>query len=78
MPHPEALTLVMLDTEKHHMKTLFRDLSADEEATFRQWARDNYVPLTDIRGIWHPVVQDECRKINEATEWVVTPYPPTP
>lgn len=43
---------------------LFRQLSAEEEASFRQWARDNYQPLTEISGVWHPVVQDECVKIN--------------
>ena len=49
---------------------LFRDLTEDEEKDFRQWARDNYKPYTDIRGVWHPVVQDECRKINEETEFI--------
>ena len=43
---------------------LFRQLSAEEEAQFRQWARDNYTPLDVISGIWHPVVQDECARIN--------------
>jgi hypothetical protein len=47
---------------------LFRELTAEEEAEFRKWARDNYVPFSDIRGIWHPVVQDECRKMNESAE----------
>lgn len=45
---------------------LFRDLSEQEE--FRRWARKNYVAFTPIPGIWHPVVQDECRRINEETE----------
>ena len=44
---------------------MFRKLSAEEERAFRQWARNNYKPFTDIKGIWHPVVQDECVKINE-------------
>ena len=43
---------------------MFRDLTAEEEKEFRQWARENYVALQPIQGIWHPVVQDECRKIN--------------
>jgi hypothetical protein len=47
---------------------LFRELSPNEESQFRQWARDNYQPFTDIKGIWHPVVQDECRKINQESE----------
>ena len=43
---------------------LFRKLDTEEEASFRQWARDSYTPLSPIQGIWHPVVQDECAKIN--------------
>lgn len=45
---------------------LFRDLDSTEEASFRSWAREHYQPLTPIQGLWHPVVQDECRRINEA------------
>jgi hypothetical protein len=44
---------------------LFRDLTSEEEAEFRQWARDHYEPFNEIKGIWHPCVQDECRKMNE-------------
>lgn len=44
---------------------LFRDLSPSEEADFRRWARANYEPLSEISGVWHPVVQDECRRINQ-------------
>jgi hypothetical protein len=44
---------------------LFRELNAEEEAEFRKWARDNYKPMSEIQGIWHPVVQDECTKINK-------------
>lgn len=43
----------------------FRDISEEEQKEFRQWARDNYTPFSDIKGIWHPVVQDECTKINQ-------------
>lgn len=45
---------------------LFRKLDAEEEQEFRKWARDNYEPFAPINGCWHPVVQDECRKINES------------
>jgi hypothetical protein len=44
---------------------LFRRLSAEEEARFRAQTRQTYTPLSDIEGTWHPVVQDECRIINE-------------
>ena len=43
---------------------LFNQLSAEEEKKFRQWARDNYTPLDTIKGIWHPIVQDECALMN--------------
>ena len=47
------------------MTGLFRDLTEKEEHYFREWARDNYVPFNPISGVWHPVVQDECRRMNE-------------
>jgi len=43
----------------------FKQLSSEEESEFRKWARDNYKPFSDISGVWHPVVQDECKKMNE-------------
>jgi hypothetical protein len=39
-------------------------LPPEEEAEFKKWARENYTPYTPIPGIWHPVVQDECVKMN--------------
>ena len=48
---------------------LFRNLDETEEKEFRQWARDNYKRMEPISGVWHPVVQDECAKMNaELTE----------
>ena len=44
--------------------SLFKILSESEELEFRQWARDNYTPLDPIKGIWHPIVQDECTQMN--------------
>lgn len=43
---------------------LFKQLNATQEAAFRQWARTNYKAFQPINGVWHPVVQDECRRIN--------------
>ena len=43
---------------------LFRRLSDEEEIQFKTWARENYVIGSEISEIWHPVVQDECRKMN--------------
>lgn len=47
------------------MSGFFRDLSAQEETEFRQWARDNYTPGAQVNNLWHPVVRDECAKINQ-------------
>ncbi len=44
---------------------MFRFLDKEEEAKFRRWARDNYTPFTEISELWHPAVQDECRKMCE-------------
>jgi hypothetical protein len=44
---------------------MFRDLSFNEACEFRQWARDNYKTGEPISGIWHPIVQDECTKMNK-------------
>lgn len=43
---------------------MFRKLSPKEEQEFRTWARENYNVYEPIKGIWHPVVQDECVKMN--------------
>tara|TARA_R100000995_G_scaffold66146_1_gene34977 strand:+ start:248 stop:469 length:222 start_codon:yes stop_codon:yes gene_type:complete len=47
---------------KHH-----KDLTTEEQISYRQWARDNYVPFTPIDGTWHPEVQFECAFINKIT-----------
>ena len=44
---------------------MFRFLTKEEEANFRRWARKNYTPFTEISELWHPAVQDECRKMCE-------------
>jgi hypothetical protein len=42
----------------------YRALTTAEEQKFREWARDNYEPGSEIKGSWHPVVQAECVAIN--------------
>lgn len=45
---------------------MFQSIQDEKEIQeYRKWARDNYKPLSDIRGIWHPIIQDECRRMNE-------------
>ena len=43
---------------------LFKELTAEEAKEFRGWARENYKPFDAIPIIWHPVVREECTKIN--------------
>lgn len=45
--------------------SFFMKLSAEEEIAFRNWARENYKANSPINEVWHPVVRDECRAINE-------------
>ncbi len=42
----------------------FRALTPTDKEKFQQWARDNYEPGSEIKGIWHPIVQSECVEIN--------------
>tara|TARA_R110002110_G_scaffold11275_5_gene54519 strand:- start:917 stop:1105 length:189 start_codon:yes stop_codon:yes gene_type:complete len=53
--------------------SLFRPLSPKEEQEFRTWARDNYKPFSSIKTIWHPIVKDECLKINKTKGGDETP-----
>jgi hypothetical protein len=47
------------------MFNMFRELSPEEEAELRQWARDHHHPGEEIReGIWHPIVVAECMRID--------------
>jgi hypothetical protein len=43
----------------------FKRLTPKKTAAFQKWARDNYVPFSTIEGIWHPVTQAECVKMNQ-------------
>jgi len=45
--------------------SLFMVLTPAEEAEFRQWARTHHVLGDAVSETWHPVVRDECRKIDE-------------
>lgn len=44
---------------------LFRDLSHEEVIEFCKWAQDHYTPGTPINPLYHPVIVQECRRINE-------------
>lgn len=51
---------------------MFKDIpeGSDEEWEFRLWARENYKPFNPILGIWHPIVQAECVRMNETEKLV--------
>jgi hypothetical protein len=42
----------------------FRELSEQEAREFKKWARKNYKPYDDIKGLWHPLIQLECVRMN--------------
>ena len=42
----------------------FRRLAADEDAEFRAWARANHAIGHDEPNFYHPVVRDECAKMD--------------
>jgi len=44
---------------------LFRSLTDEEELEMRVWARDNYELLSEINALWHPVVREECNRMND-------------
>ena len=46
----------------------YRDLDAKEIAEFRQWARENHKAGDTVSGLWHPIVRDECQKIDAEEE----------
>lgn len=44
-------------------QALWRELSLEEEADFRAWARTNWTLGDEINELWHPVVRDEIAKM---------------
>lgn len=52
------------------MTTLCKELSFKEQQEYREWARANYTPLDKIKALWHPIVRNECEKINRFADHV--------
>jgi hypothetical protein len=48
--------------------SLFRKLDEQEEKQFRLWARQNWKPGDPVSDVWHPVVRDEIRLMQEETK----------
>ena len=53
---------------------IYRELDSEEEKSFRTWARDNYKVGSPIQGHYHPVIQDECVKMNIEFSQLLTCY----
>ena len=52
-------------SNKENTMGLFKTLTEQEKISYRAWARKHYPPLSQIEGVWHPVVQEECVRMNE-------------
>jgi hypothetical protein len=50
---------------KPKQMSLFKTLSPEEIVAFQKWARENYISGSPINGVWHPVIQRECVRMNE-------------
>jgi hypothetical protein len=44
----------------------FKDLDPAEVESFKQWARDNHSKGDAINGCWHPIIRDECARLDSA------------
>jgi len=44
------------------MQSLPSELDLIEELKLRRWARENYLPSTERRAEWHPVIHEEMVK----------------
>jgi hypothetical protein len=53
---------------------LWKKLTIEEAGEHRQWARENYHIGNPIDPLWHPIVQNECRKMNEEAKLLTTLY----
>lgn len=64
--HPEEQVEIQFMVDQTPIVTpLFRELNPEEEASFRQHARETYVVGTEINEINHPVWKDEARIMND-------------
>ena len=53
-----------MKTDKMNMfKEIVKD--SEEGMKYRLWARENYELYTPIKGVWHPLIQEECVRMNE-------------
>jgi hypothetical protein len=48
----------------------FKDLSPKEVEQYKHWARANHSPGNAINGCWHPVIREECARIDKTAAGV--------
>lgn len=59
----------------------FAYLNFEEQEEQARWAKENYKPFTPIDGLWHPIAQFECVRINAKAGYprdLKHPYNKTP
>jgi predicted RNA-binding Zn-ribbon protein involved in translation (DUF1610 family) len=72
---PKEVAQVIADDptiEEDVLVPLYRELSEQEEAEFRQHARDTYRPGDVIEEFFHPIWVQEARKMNEEAGILIT------
>ena len=60
---PECYHEAVAQNIRYQDAQFFQDLTKNDVADYRQWARENYQPEMEIVSIWHPVVIEECLEI---------------
>lgn len=53
------------DFPPYEASGIFRGLGPAEVADFRAWAREHHAPGDPVNALWHPVIRDECRIIDD-------------
>lgn len=43
----------------------FKDVPEEEYGQWQDWAQMNYIPGEKINPVWHPLVRDECERMNQ-------------
>lgn len=66
LPYVDIGTLYSGNEDEPLPDSFFRTLESDEESLFRQWARDNHKRGDEVSESWHPIVRDECAKIDQS------------
>ena len=50
------------------VSSVMAELDFIEELRLRRWAREHYVPQSERKSSWHPVIQDEMVRKDVETE----------